>query len=289
MKRLSILLFCFCAFGQSAPPPDEQKVPNQDFGLAVDTNGHPVGNIEILSDTQGVDFGPYLNRILPTIRQNWFLLIPDSAKSKKGKLAIEFAITKDGKVPDMRLVASSGDVDLDRSAWGSITASNPFPPLPGDFTGLYLALRFRFYYNPDKSDLAPNRSTPGISAKASSAPADLQVPVGGSVVTLKNSIACRGNSNDVVGCVTPPRQTRAPEPKYPKKEQKARHQGMVTLKLVVGSDGVPTDISVAQTLSPDFDKAAIDAVRKWKFAPATKDGNPVAVEIAVEVEFHLTH
>ena len=53
----------------------------------------------------------------------------------------------------MRLVASSGDVALDRPAWGSITASNPFPPLPSDFTGPYLALRFRFYYNPDKADL----------------------------------------------------------------------------------------------------------------------------------------
>lgn len=114
MKGLSILLlWCFCAFGQSAPiPPAEQKVPDQEFGLAVGTNGHPVGNIEILSDTQGVDFGPYLNRILPTIRQNWFRLIPDSAKFKKGKLAIEFAITKDGKVPDMRLVASSGMLTL---------------------------------------------------------------------------------------------------------------------------------------------------------------------------------
>src|SRR5438552_17783603 len=54
----------------------------------------------------------------------------------------------------MRLIATSGDVGLDRPAWGSITASNPFPPLPGDFTGPYLALRFRFYYNPDRSDLA---------------------------------------------------------------------------------------------------------------------------------------
>src|ERR1700730_13491757 len=40
----------------------------------------------------------------------------------------------------------------DRPAWGSITASNPFPPLPSEFTGPYLALRFRFYY-PDKADL----------------------------------------------------------------------------------------------------------------------------------------
>jgi TonB family protein len=72
---------------------------------------------------------------------------------KKGKLAIEFAITKDGKIADMHLVASSGDVPLDRAAWGGITSSSPFPPLPTEFGGQYLALRFRFFYNPSKEDL----------------------------------------------------------------------------------------------------------------------------------------
>jgi TonB family protein len=124
-----------------------------DFGLGTGAHGRQQGALEILSDTQGVDFGPYLQRILEDVRQNWYLLIPQSAEMKKGKLAIEFAITKDGKVADMRLIASSGDVALDRPAWGSITNSNPFPPLPGEFTGPYLALRFRFYYNPDKADL----------------------------------------------------------------------------------------------------------------------------------------
>jgi TonB family protein len=124
-----------------------------DFGLGTGAHGRQLGNLEVLSDTQGVDFGPYLQRILQDVRENWYHLIPESAEMKKGKLAIEFAITKDGKVADMRLIASSGDVALDRPAWGSITASNPFPPLPRDFTGPYLALRFRFYYNPDKADL----------------------------------------------------------------------------------------------------------------------------------------
>jgi len=124
-----------------------------DFGLGTGAKGRQLGALDILSDTQGVDFGPYLQRILQDVKENWYHLIPESASMKKGKLAIEFAITKDGKVADMRLVTSSGDVALDRPAWGSITASNPFPPLPSDFTGPYLALRFRFYYNPDKADL----------------------------------------------------------------------------------------------------------------------------------------
>ena len=124
-----------------------------DFGLGTGARGRQMGQLDILSDTQGVDFGPYLQRILQDVRENWYHLIPESAEMKKGKLAIEFAITRDGKVADMRLIATSGDVALDRPAWGSITASNPFPPLPGEFTGPYLALRFRFYYNPDKADL----------------------------------------------------------------------------------------------------------------------------------------
>jgi TonB family protein len=124
-----------------------------DFGLGTGAHGRQLGALDILSDTQGVDFGPYLQRIVQVVRQNWYILIPESAEMKKGKLAIEFAITKDGQVADMRVVTSSGDVALDRPAWGSITNSNPFPPLPTEFRGPYLALRFRYYYNPDKADL----------------------------------------------------------------------------------------------------------------------------------------
>ena len=124
-----------------------------DFGLGTGAHGRQLGALDILSDTQGVDFGPYLQRILQDVKENWYLLIPESAAMKKGKLAIEFAITKDGHVAGMKLFASSGDAALDRPAWGSITNSNPFPPLPSEFTGQYLALRFRFYYNPDKADL----------------------------------------------------------------------------------------------------------------------------------------
>jgi TonB family protein len=124
-----------------------------DFGLGTGAHGRQQGGLDVLSDTQGVDFGPYLQRILQDVKTNWYLLIPESASMKKGKLAIEFAITKDGQVAGMKLVASSGDTALDRPAWGSITNSNPFPPLPNEFGGQFLALRFRFYYNPDKADL----------------------------------------------------------------------------------------------------------------------------------------
>ncbi len=127
-----------------------------DFGLGTPAHGRQYGNLEILSDTMGVDFGPYLQRILHDVRENWYAAIPESAQMKKGKLAIYFAITKDGRVAGMKLLASSGDTPLDRAAWAGITGSDPFPPLPSEYTdrgGQYLELTFRFYYNPSKEDL----------------------------------------------------------------------------------------------------------------------------------------
>jgi outer membrane biosynthesis protein TonB len=135
-----------------------------DFGLNRGAHGRQMGNLEILSDTQGVDFGPYLQRILQDIKDNWYRAIPESAlMGKKGKLSIRFLIAKNGKASFVTLDGhtyempevefSSGDDALDRAAEAGIQASNPFPPLPGQFTGPYLDLRIRFYYNPDAADL----------------------------------------------------------------------------------------------------------------------------------------
>ncbi len=127
-----------------------------DYGAGPGGSARVRGNLEVLSDTQGVDFGPYLERVLQAVRMNWYNIIPEEARPpllKKGKVAIEFAITKDGKVAGMTLRLPSGDVALDRAAWGGITASAPFAPLPNEFHGPYLALRFHFYYNPGKGDL----------------------------------------------------------------------------------------------------------------------------------------
>lgn len=102
----------------------------------------------ILSDTRGVDFGPYLARVVMVVRRNWYAVIPVTARlGQKGRVAIVFAILKDGSVPELRLVASSGSEPLDRAAIAAIRASNPFPPLPEAFTGENLVLQFIFLYN----------------------------------------------------------------------------------------------------------------------------------------------
>ncbi|MGC1782147.1 MAG: cell envelope integrity protein TolA [Acidobacteriaceae bacterium] len=106
--------------------------------------------VEVLSDTMGVDFGPYLRKVVDATQASWDLLIPESARPpllKKGKVAIQFIITPDGSIKKMQLILPSGDVSLDRAAWGGIVGAGPFPPLPKQFKGPYLALRFYFLYN----------------------------------------------------------------------------------------------------------------------------------------------
>jgi outer membrane biosynthesis protein TonB len=149
--RLLILLLCSAfAFGQDAAPvkSSEQKSPHQ-YGLGLGTIGRTVEGVEILSNTPGVELASYLRIVVRKINQNWRDQIPAS-EARKGKLAIEFAITKDGKVEDMWLVSRPGGPDdeaMVRMAWASITKSNPFPPLPSELTGSFLALRFHFDYS----------------------------------------------------------------------------------------------------------------------------------------------
>jgi len=121
-----------------------------EFGSPGRSGAKALDQAEILTDTMGVDFGPYLTRIVQIVKQNWYNLMPPSVYPpilKQGKLSIEFVILKNGETSGMVVHTSSGDVALDRAAWASITASTPFPPLPKEFPGQILGLRFYYFYN----------------------------------------------------------------------------------------------------------------------------------------------
>jgi hypothetical protein len=113
--------------------------------------GAGTGGIEVLSDTQGVDFTSWLTRWHWETEHTWDPLIPDEVNApiyKSGMVAIRFKVLPNGRLMDGSLILEgrSGDVALDRAAWGALTGSN-YPPLPRDFHGPYLELRAWFLYN----------------------------------------------------------------------------------------------------------------------------------------------
>ncbi len=91
----------------------------------------------------------------------------------------------------------------------------------------------------------------------------------------------------VGGGVSAPRALDAPDPAYSEEARKAKYQGTVVLWMIVDPNGVPQQVRVTRKLGMGLDEKAIEAVRKWKFEPARKDGKPVAVQISVEVNFRL--
>jgi hypothetical protein len=120
---------------------------------AGETSDHPGQNgaVDILSDTMGVDFGPYIQRVVYDTKKAWYPIIPEVARpplNKQGHVQITFRILPDGTIAphSMHLEGGSGDVSLDRAAWAAINYAG-YPPLPKDFKGPYLELRFIFFYN----------------------------------------------------------------------------------------------------------------------------------------------
>ena len=104
--------------------------------------------VELVSDPMGVDFSPYLIKVLAAVRRNWFAVIPESAKlGRQGRTVIQFAIDRSGSVPKLVIAGPSGAEALDRAAVAGISASNPFPPLPAEFKGSQIRLQFVFRYN----------------------------------------------------------------------------------------------------------------------------------------------
>ena len=86
-----------------------------------------------------------------------------------------------------------------------------------------------------------------------------------------------------------PSYRRIAPPRYPAEAVEAKQAGNVLLHVMVGVDGLPTDVSVASASQPGvFDEAAITAVKGWQFNPGMRNGKPVAITVQVPICFALS-
>ena len=109
----------------------------------------------------------------------------------------------------------------------------------------------------------------------------------------QGSVAVKGVDGPVYtagGDVKNPKLTYSVDPSFPKSFHHAKgqkFQGVCVLKAVVTKAGLPADVHVIRPLGPGFDQNAVNAVKHYRFQPATRFGKPVATEITIEVNFQL--
>jgi len=87
--------------------------------------------------------------------------------------------------------------------------------------------------------------------------------------------------------VTPPKVVSQKDPDFSEDARHAKYQGTVVLSLTVDKTGQTRDIRIVRPLGFGLDREAARAVSTWRFKPAKKDGEPIDMDIAVEVDFHL--
>lgn len=84
-----------------------------------------------------------------------------------------------------------------------------------------------------------------------------------------------------------PKPIRTPDPQYSQIARKTRTEGVMVLWAIVGKEGNVDKVFVQRPLGLGLDEEAMAAVEKWKFQPARRNGEPVAVQINVEVNFRF--
>ena len=189
MRFTSILAAAIClAF--TAP------LRGQDGDSSYKSTPEKHGPLEVLSDTKGFNIRPYLREVIETVRTHWFVQIPNAARAKKGHVSIEFQVTHDGHISEVKYRETSGDEALDRAAYGAIESSDPLQALPGEFACQSIKLRFNFYYNPSPGDVHEkslnDQVLPCVTSKiqlvratvATVSPSSVQLPVGAKIQFL---------------------------------------------------------------------------------------------------------
>lgn len=119
--------------------------------LAVQSQAHAavILVIEIPTDTEGVDFGPFKLSVQQSVSRKCYERMPPSVKKGDiGTVLFQFRVQKDGKLPDgfMKVLSSTGKKEIDDASLKAIHDAAPFDHLPSKFSRPFVELRILFEY-----------------------------------------------------------------------------------------------------------------------------------------------
>jgi protein TonB len=125
--------------------------------------------------------------------------------------------------------------------------------------------------------------------------ADLEIAVGsggalagfGNIQALTAAETVQQDAFDVADLEKRPEAVSQVPPTYPAELRKAKIEGQVTLVFILGEDGRVEDARVENSSRPEFEKPALEAIRKWRFRPGEKDGQKVRSYVRIPMKFRV--
>jgi protein TonB len=84
-----------------------------------------------------------------------------------------------------------------------------------------------------------------------------------------------------------PTPLKTPPPDYPPGLKRDGVAGVVVVKVLIDETGAVAECKVSKSTNSEFDQPALEAVKKWKFKPALKDGAPVKAKLAIPIQFRV--
>jgi TonB family protein len=193
----------------------------------------------------------------------------------EGTIDLRATVAPDGKIKDLQVF--DGDAVFSQAAEAAIRKWRFHPEVRKGHAveSVYkIQVRFNVLLQEANSDVELESPLPDKPWASDS----------GAVTSTPEGPVYRVSKDPVI---TGPKATYAPEPEFSEEARKGKQQGNVQIGLIVGTDGLPRNLHLLCTDWPSLNEKALEAVRRWRFQPGTKDGKPVQIEIEIEVEFHL--
>jgi TonB family protein len=192
-------------------------------------------------------------------------------KRARGQIVLSVHVSTDGTVTDAQVLR--GDARLAEPVVEAVKQRRYLPAMR-DGAFVESDQRITFSYNFGKGESQPDASPPeGLGEPPANLFEDL----------AEGKIFRAGPGSGV----TPPRAVFAPDPEYSEEARRDKFKGHVMLGVIVAEDGTPENVWVIQALGHGLDRASVETIKRWKFKPATKDGQPVPVILSVETTFDI--